>query len=83
MYHDLIRPNVNKIIANLIYFDSIYSRKYIDELTIKYTQDEMVDEIMGPTGGQAVRQYQPCQNIQVRFPGICFSFFRNRNPNRK
>jgi hypothetical protein len=58
-YHDLTRPNVNKILANLIYFDSIGSQKYIDEPIIKYTQDEMVDEIMGPIGGQAIGHYQP------------------------
>jgi hypothetical protein len=60
VYHDLTRPNVNKILANLIYFYSIGSQKYIDESTTKYTQDEMVDEIIGPIGGQAVRHYQPC-----------------------
>jgi hypothetical protein len=83
VYHDLTRPNVNKILANLIYVDSIGSQKYIDEPTIKYTQDETVDEIVGPTKGQAVGHYQTCRIIYVRIPVICFSFFRNRNPNQK
>jgi hypothetical protein len=66
VYPDLTRPNANRILANLIYFDFIGSRKYLDDPTIKYTQDETVDEIVGPTGDRAIRRYQPCQNIQVR-----------------
>jgi hypothetical protein len=54
---------MNMILANLIYFDSLGSQKYIDVPTIKYTQDETVDEIVGPTGGQAVGHYHPCRNI--------------------
>jgi hypothetical protein len=83
VYSSPTRPNVNRILANLIYFDSICSRKYQYEPTIKYTQDETTDEIVGPTGGQAVGHYRPFRNILVRVPGICFYFFRIRNSNRK
>jgi hypothetical protein len=64
VYPDLTRPNMNRILVNLIYFDFIGSRK--NEPTIKCTQDETADEILGPTGDQAVGRRQPCRNIQVR-----------------
>jgi hypothetical protein len=74
---------VNMILTNLIYFDFISSQKYVDEPTIKYTQDEIAEEIVGPTEDRAVGRDRPRRNIHVRIPGICFSFFRIRNPNRK
>jgi hypothetical protein len=50
VYPDQTRPNVIRMLANLIYFDFIDFQKYLDESTIKYTQDEMTDEVVGSTG---------------------------------
>jgi hypothetical protein len=41
---------VNRILANLIYFDFIGFRKYLDEPIDGYAQDETVDEIVSVTG---------------------------------
>jgi hypothetical protein len=47
---DLTRPNVNMILANLIYFGSfLVLESYRDELTNEYNQDETADEIMSVT----------------------------------
>jgi hypothetical protein len=50
VYLDQTRPNVNRIFANLIYFDFIGFRKYLDEPIDEYTLDETTDEIMSVTG---------------------------------
>jgi hypothetical protein len=63
VYPDQIRPNVIRILVNLIYFDFIGFQKYLDGPTIKYTQDEMIDEIVGSIGDRMNRRYQPCRNI--------------------
>jgi hypothetical protein len=47
VYPDLTSPNVNMILANLIYFGSfLVLESYRDEPTNEYNQDEMADEIV-------------------------------------
>jgi hypothetical protein len=80
VYSDITKPNVNRMLVNLIYFDFIDFRKCLDEPKIKYTQDETTDEIEGLIRDRMIGHHQ---HSQVRFSEICFSFFRNRNPNQK
>jgi hypothetical protein len=73
VYPDLIIPNVNRILTNLIYFDFIGSWNLSWRADEQYTQDEMADEIVSVTGDLAIWRYRPNQII-IRYGFLGFDF---------